>query len=789
MTPIAHLRVKHIRLKSFRLKSLRVKHIAALALLGLAAGAAAIGDGEAAHQPLEPLDVHAKASVNVVEQLSRHHYVHKEVDDSLSSEVFDQYLDSLDGSRSHFLQQDVERFEQYRYTLDDALSAGNLDPAFEIFNRYQQRMVERLEFSIALLEEGIDTFDFTLEETLSLDREDAPWLEGRAAQHDLWRRQVKADVLSMKLNDKPDEEIQEVLLKRYRNRLHRAGQSKPEDAFQLYMNAVGAVYDPHTQYFSPRTSENFDINMSLSLEGIGAVLRSEDTYTTVVRLVPAGPAEKSGELHPSDRIVGVGQGEEGEITDVVGWRLDDVVDLIRGKAGTVVRLEVVRGSQSTATAEPEVIELTRESVKLEEQSAQSRVLDIQREGETHRIGVIDIPTFYIDFKAMQQGEENYKSTTRDVRRLIEELKEENIEGLVLDLRNNGGGSLQEANAMTGLFVPQGPTVQVRSANNRVDILDSDAGVAWDGPLAVLVNRLSASASEIFAGAIQDYQRGIVVGTQTFGKGTVQTLVPLNRGQLKMTQAKFYRVSGQSTQHQGIIPDIEYPKVYNPEKIGESALEGALPWDVIRPARFRRAESLAPVITMLEDRHRQRAREDAEFSYLASLLEHTRAREEKKRISLNLAERRAEQSDEDAWRLALENKRRIARGEEPVDSLDALDEDATDPKVAASGREDGLGVPAEASETDESGGGPAEDQRDKHEDAGRDDSASEPGAGDSGAGEDGAEATVAANDTDEAADDPDALLEESGEILLDYVTVRRNIADLDGAETGADELTN
>ena len=735
--------------------------VSVLALL-LSAGALALpADGDGTFEPLAPLEIHPRTSVNVTEQLARHHYVRRKVDDELSSDVFDSYLAMLDPQRSYFMADEVRAFEKYRYALDDALRSGDLGPAFEIFNSYQSRLLERLQSSIELLENGISDWDLGVDEYLEADRSEAPWAQTPEALDELWRKRVKASVIAMRLNDKELDEISELLLKRYRNRLHRASQTNSEDAFQAYMNAVSSVYDPHTQYFSPRTSENFNINMSLSLEGIGAVLRSEDEYTSVVRLVPAGPADKSNQLAPSDRILGVAQEDSEEWVDVVGWRLDDVVDLIRGPAGSTVRLEILpSGSESAAASKR--IALVREAVKLEEQSAHSEVLEIERNGETHRIGVIDVPTFYIDFKALQQGDPEYKSTTRDVARLIEGLKEQEVEGIVIDLRNNGGGSLQEANALTGLFIKAGPTVQIRSASGRVDLFnDEDGEVAWEGPLAVMVNRLSASASEIFAGAIQDYQRGLIIGSQTFGKGTVQTLIPLNRGQLKMTQAKFYRVSGQSTQHQGVIPDIEYPELYDREQIGESALDDALPWDVIRPTRFRRAASVAPLLSMLESRHSARVAQDPEFSYLDEMLARTRERNAETRISLDLSQRLREQEADEAWRLQLENRRRVALGKDPVESLDDLDE--PDGAVADAG-----------------GGGP---------EAAVDLEREDPEAGDDEEG--GSE--VGVNDSSGAHGDDadgDALLTESGQILLDYITLVQSVAEVDeGRSSRERDVTN
>jgi carboxyl-terminal processing protease len=411
--------------------------------------------------------------------------------------------------------------------------------------------------------------------------------------------------------------------------------------------------------------------MSLSLQGIGAVLRTEDDYTSVVRLVTAGPADKAGELRPSDRIVSVGQGERGKLIDVVGWRLDDVVELIRGPKGTIVRLELVDNSGDEESSR--VIRIKRDTVKLEEQAAQKKVFTLESESGDVRIGVLQIPTFYVDFNAVRRGEKNFRSTTRDVTRLIEELKVEGVDGLVVDLRSNGGGSLQEAQSLTGLFIRTGPTVQVRKARRpkaRV-YRDEDGRTAWDGPLAVLVNRLSASASEIFAGAIQDYQRGLVIGTQTFGKGTVQTLVPLNRGQLKITEAKFYRVSGDSTQHQGIVPDISYPDVFGIDNIGESTLDDALTWDTIKPAVYRQTNNVQPYLARLRANHERRVAQDPDFAYLRSLSNWRREKRAETHISLNQTTRVIEKEADDVWRLGLENALLIAKGEDPVTSLKDL----------------------------------------------------------------------------------------------------------------------
>jgi carboxyl-terminal processing protease len=629
---------------------------------------------------LSPLDVHPRISLTIVEQLRHNHYLEKELDDKQSSHIFENYLGMLDGAKVYFTAADVAAMEQYRYKLDDALVRGNLVPAFEIFNRYQERLTDRLEFLLAELALGLDRIDFTTEDQIEIERENAPWPANEAELDELWRKRLKAAVLSMKLNGKELDEVQTLLTKRYTNRLKQSRQTKSEDAFQLYVNAYATTYDPHTQYFSPRTSQNFNINMSLSLEGIGAVLRSEDEYTSIVELVPAGPADKSGLVKPADRIISVGQGDTGPLIDVVGWRLDDVVELIRGPKGSQVRLEIIPSDSEDDTSR--VISITRNTVKLEEQAAQKKLLTMERNGQTQKIGVIEIPTFYVDFKAIQQGDPNYKSTTRDVRLLIEELKAEGIDGLVIDLRNNGGGALQEADSLTGLFIKSGPTVQVKSASRRPLVYsDDDNRAVWDGPLAVLVNRLSASASEIFAGAIQDYERGIIIGSQTFGKGTVQTLVPLNRGQLKITAAKYYRVSGQSTQHQGVIPDIQFPEIYDAERIGESALDDAMPWDMIQPAVYPRSHQIQPILAELNSKHEQRAAGDPDFQYFEALAQRSRENNRRTHVSLNEKERVVQKKDEDKWRLDLENQLRVAKGEEPLESIDDLDDREADEEEA------------------------------------------------------------------------------------------------------------
>ncbi len=622
---------------------------------------------------LVPLPIHTSTTRNVVDALSSRHYVDTILNDDLSSRIYDAFIEDLDPSKSYFLKSDIDSFEQYRYEMDNSLRKGDLGLAFTIFNVYQERALARLNKVIALLDNGLGQFDFSVDESLALDRADAPWPTSETQLDELWRKRIKNSILNLKMTDKADDKILELLQKRYRNRLSSTRQTNSEDVYQLYMNAFTSTYDPHTQYFSPKTSENFSINMSLSLEGIGAVLQREDEYTKVVSLVPAGPADKSKLIKPDDKIIAVGQGEDGEMVDVIGWRLDEVVQLVRGKKNTIVRLEIIPKDSNDESST--TISITRNMVKLEEQSAKSEIIEIEQFGHKKKIGVIDIPTFYIDFKALQEGDKNYKSTTRDVRDLLRGLKEEGVDGVIIDLRDNGGGSLQEANFLTGLFINRGPTVQIRSKSNRVDILnDRDARTIYDGPLAVLVNRLSASASEIFAGAIQDYKRGLVIGSQTFGKGTVQSLIPLNRGQLKLTQAKFYRISGESTQHQGIIPDILYPSSYDSESIGESSLDHPLPWDKIKPTGYQLKTQLNELIPELQARHEQRVATNPDFDYLTNSFAYRKEQNNLKEITLNQQSRIESKKTTDAFWLALENKKRQAKGLDVIASLDDLDSD-------------------------------------------------------------------------------------------------------------------
>lgn len=705
--------------------------------------------------PLHPMPVHTTTTQNIVDALASRHYVPSRLDDNLSSRILDTYINDLDPSKSYFLKSDIDEFEKYRYELDEALKRGNLNPAFDIFNRYHVRVISRFEKVLAMLDEGIELFDFTKQEELLVNREEAPWATTEAELDELWRKRVKDAVLNLQLTDKEPEKIKELLVKRFTNRLSRSRQTNSEDVYQLYMNSFTKTYDPHTQYFSPRTSENFNINMSLSLEGIGAVLQLEDEYTKVVSLVPAGPADKAGVLKPNDKIIAVGQGEDGDMVDVIGWRLDEVVQLIRGRKDTVVKLDIIPAADDDGIHR--TISIVRNKVELEEQSAKSEVIEIEQFGSVHKIGVIDIPTFYVDFKALQKGDRNFKSTTRDVKRLIQELQEEDIDGIVIDLRDNGGGSLQEAKMLTGLFIDRGPTVQIRSKSNRVDILnDRDLSVVYDGPLAVLVNRLSASASEIFAGAIQDYERGIIIGSQTFGKGTVQSLLPLNRGQLKLTQAKFYRISGESTQEKGIIPDILYPSSYDPESIGESTLEEPLPWDKITATNYRRKHLINHLVPELRSLHEERIADNPEFNYLKEAFAYRKARSEDDYVSLNKDERLQEKEEREAFWLALENKKREALGQDVLASLDDLDKEE-EPTVAST-------EPAQVEGS--TGGAIVPDSKEGEEPV--------PGSEMAGSGT-LVPAVGEAEAEEENEETPDPYLVESGHILLDLISLEERTA--------------
>lgn len=629
-----------------------------------------------------PSDAQRQAATEVAESLRYGHYADVSLGKSWSLMAFERYLEVLDGQRAYLTRADVDEFRDLERHLDDVLYDGHLEPVFELHARYQQRLEARLNWILDRLDAGLD-YQYDEDDRLELDREDAQWADDMAELDELWHKRLKNAALSQSLSGLDDEQVIDNLRQRYEGQLSRVRQINSEDIFGLFMLAMTSSIDPHTEYMSPRQGESFDIQMRLSLEGIGALLQSEGEYVKVSSLVPGGPADKSGVLEPADRIIAVGQEGEDEMVNVVGMRLDEVVDLIRGPKGSVVRLDVVP-AQAIDMTRSRVVEITRDTVNLEDQAASSEVIEVERNGRTHRMGVIKIPTFYVDFDAWQSGEDEYRSTTRDVAREVEKLKEENVEGIVLDLRNNGGGALQEANSLIGLFIDRGPTVQVRDARGRISLYgDTESGTLYDGPLGVLVNRLSASASEIFAGAIQDYGRGLVIGNRTFGKGTVQTLNDLSHGQIKLTRAKFYRISGESTQHRGVEPDILFPSLIDPEIIGESALDNALEWDTVRAVQYRHYGEPWRHLEALSARHRERVANHPNFVYLERQAELARTlREEQTSVSLNREQRQQEMEALESEQLSLENDRRRALGLELLDDwVDARGEDEEESEPA------------------------------------------------------------------------------------------------------------
>ena len=643
--------------------------------------APAITQAAASSGELVPSERHRRVLRLVSEVVERQHYRQAPLDDAMSSQIFERYLEALDGGKSYLLAADVAEFEPLRYQLDDAIGRADAGPAFAIFTRFQQRNREVLQYALKLLDTEPD---FTIDESFRFDRADLGWPASENELHELWRKRVKNDALSLVLAGKTWPESSDVLRKRYERVAKRIEQVTADDVFETFMNAYSHVYDPHSNYLSPRNSEEYNIAMSLSYEGIGASLALEDDYVTIRDVLPGGAAAASTELKVGDRITAVGQGETGALTDVVGWRLDDVVQLIRGPENSMVRLQILPASASPGTQESQV-SLKRSKITLESQAAKKEMHTIKRGDREFRVGVISVPSFYQDFQARMKGDAEYRSTTRDVHRLVNELKAEGIDSLVIDLRDNGGGHLSEATGLVGLFVERGPVVQLRETSGRIEVLDDpEPGVAWDGPLVVLVNRASASASEIFAGAIQDYQRGLVVGQQTYGKGSVQNLYPLDRyalgpkagfGQLTVTIGKYYRVTGDSTQHRGVEPDIALPSPLDTADIGESTRESALPWDRINAASYQPEPEELPVVSLISRAHEERVAHNPDYVALQGDVDALAQLRSQRDVSLNLDKRRAERDAVDADRLTRENARRSARGLEPLANVAALD--ATD----------------------------------------------------------------------------------------------------------------
>ena len=625
----------------------------------------------------------------ILERLATGHYRSQSIDDSLSERYLTEYIRILDSGKNYFLQSDIDEFDQWKYVLDDLSKRGDISPGFIMFNRLRDRAKDRLQSVLTLLEDSSYKFVLDGSNTITIDGDERGWFQSEADANSFWEKRITDSLIRLLLNDKDQEEARKLLIKRYQTQIKQFEQRDSQDVLQIYANALASLYDPHTAYFSPRRNENFQISMSLSLEGIGAELTTEDEYTKVIRVIPGGPADLHGSLKAEDKIVGVGQDEE-DIVDVIGWRIDDVVALIRGAKGTSVRLEYIPANGDSGNTK--IIKILRDKVKLEDKSAQSQILEIEQSGKTLSIGVIEIPAFYMDFEAYRARDPNFKSTTRDVYNLIKELKDSKVDGIVLDLRSNGGGSLFEATSLTDLFIDRGPVVQIRDSNQRVQRNNrAYRAAAYDGPLLVMINRLSASASEIVAGALQDYGRALVVGSQSFGKGTVQDVTPLSKGQLKLTISKFYRVSGDSTQHRGILPDIEFPSTYDFEEVGESQQDNALPWDRIRRVPHNTKTDLQPLIGALTENHTKRRQSDPDFVSLVDKIELSDNWDSQKTLSLNLEKRRLRSESWEKQLFAIENKRRQAKGLNIFEDLESW---------RGSGEEKQVSVDQDTSKTEE-----------------------------------------------------------------------------------------
>ncbi|WCE31082.1 carboxy terminal-processing peptidase [Vibrio sp. SCSIO 43137] len=609
---------------------------------------------------LAPESQHKTASRRVTSKFTTTHYKRFSLNDEFSKAIFNRYLKMLDFNRNVFTQSDIDSFQNWSVQLDDQLKAGNNQIAFDVYNLAMKRRFERFEYALSLLDQEMK---FDTDEEIELDRSEAPWAKDEKELNELWRKRVKYDALSLKLTDKEWPEIKEMLEKRYNNAIKRITQSHSEDAFQTYMNAFAREVDPHTSYLSPRNAEQFQSEMNLSLEGIGAVLQMTDDYTVIRSLVAGGPASKSKELSEGDRIIGVAQ-EDSEMVDVIGWRLDDVVQLIKGPKGTKVILQVLPEGKN---AKSHNVTIVRDKIRLEDRAVKSEV--IEKDGK--KIGVLEVPSFYVGL-------------SKDTDKLIQELKAQSVDGIIVDLRNNGGGALTEATALSGLFISKGPVVQVRDSYGRVTVnRDTDGVVSYQGPLTVLVNRYSASASEIFAAAMQDYGRAIILGEQSFGKGTVQQHKTLSEiydmfdkdpGYIQFTIQKFYRIDGGSTQNKGVVPDILYPTAIDPSETGESVEDNALPWDSIDRASYKKLASRDAEIAQLKKAHHARTAKDLEFSFIESDIARYKAEKDDNMLSLNEKVRRNKSDERDERRLARINERQSAANEETYKSLEDVPKD-------------------------------------------------------------------------------------------------------------------
>jgi len=641
----------------------------------------------------------------LVEVIENYHYKKVSLNDSISSIIFDNYIKSLDAGRNYFLASDMADFSQYRNTLDDDLKSGDLSVPFYIFNVYQKRYNERLKFAIGQINQP---FDFGKDEQYTYNREKLPWFPSDEAANQLWLQRVKYDLLNLKLTGSEAEKNIETLKKRYENLISQSDKTNNQDVFQLLMNAFTESIDPHTNYFVPTRAQEFNEDMARTYEGIGARLQLENEVVKINEIIPGGPAFKAKTLNVNDRIIAVAQGKDGEFVDVIGWRLDNTVSKIKGPKGTLVRLKVIPAGQELS-AKPVIIELMRDKIILEDQSAKKTIKNITSGNKTYKIGIIEIPAFYADFAAYRAGDPNYKSTTRDVKLILDSLKAQKVDGVIIDLRSNGGGSLMEAIELTGLFIKTGPVVQVRDQRSIEINEDEDPKLAYDGPLGVLVDRFSASASEIFAGAMQDYGRGIIMGTQTYGKGTVQSSIDVSRlispkdrlmlmtkeqeengqngsvsrsnapqfVQINLTMAKFYRINGSSTQHKGVMPDIQFPMIFPADKYGESSEPAALPWDTVKPSTFSPIGRLDGITSKLLKLHEKRMKTSEEYANLLEDIQEFRKREAENVVSTSEQKLKLEREEQEAKNLARENKRRALRGLSPLKKGEAKPKDDYD----------------------------------------------------------------------------------------------------------------
>ncbi|MHA8080873.1 carboxy terminal-processing peptidase [Aquirufa regiilacus] len=624
---------------------------------------------------LQPTDTQRKVERLVFGILSNYHYRKVPVNDSLSSKIFDAYLRNLDPNKVYFLASDIEEVEKYRFTIDEQLNLGDLTSAFQIYNLYQKRMLERFAYVDKIIKQPMD---FTLDETYQPDREKAAWAKSSADLDDYWRKDVKRQLVDWKIGGKSDTTAVRELNDRYKRSAKYMARTRAEDVFQVFMNAYTESIDPHTSYMIPKAAQEFNKDMAQSFEGIGATLRLEGDYVTIQDLVPGGPAFRSKQINPKDRIVGVAQGDDGAFVDVIGWFTDDAVKLIRGPKGTVVRLKILPGSGVTGSPTSEV-RIVREKIKLEEQTAKKEILNFKQGASTYKLGLITIPMFYRDFEGARKREADFKSTSADVRKFLNEFKQEGIDGLVIDLRNNGGGSLIEAVELTGLFIPKGPVVQRKQSDGKISQeVDRDPMQVYDGPMAIMINRFSASASEIFAAAIQDYKRGIIVGEQSYGKGTVQSVIDLDNymanekdpvGQLKITLEKFYRVNGSSTQHKGVSPDFALPSAFSAEEFGESSQPSALPWDMIPTTAYTPTNNIvAPTLAQLQAAFQARLKTKPDLIKLKQDFERWKKIKEQNSISLNMEKRKKELD---------EQKKKPDESQAIMDALGATEESPAD----------------------------------------------------------------------------------------------------------------